>query len=77
MSFMMQIDAARVARPLDLLAAEHARLSSPTPSIDFCCRVAGVPDSDEVIARRLRVAVSIVRGWREIGRRAMGRWTCR
>ena len=77
MSFMMQIDAARVARPLDLLVAEYARLPSPTPSIDFCCRVAGVPDSDEIIARRLRVAISTVRGWREIGRRAMGKWACR
>lgn len=77
MSFMMQIDAARVARPLDLLAAEHARLTSPIPSIDFCCRVAGVPDSDEIVARRLHVAVSIIRGWREIGRRAMGKWACR
>ena len=74
---MMQIDAARVARPLDLLAAEHARLTSPIPSIDFCCRVAGVPDSDEIVARRLHVAVSIIRGWREIGRRAMGKWACR
>lgn len=73
MSFMMQIDAERVARPLDLLATEHARKKSQTPSIDFCCCVAGVPESDEVIARKLRVAVSIVRGWREIGRRAMGK----
>lgn len=75
--FMMQIDAAQVARPLDLLAAEHLRQTSSTPSIDFCCRAAGVPDSDEVVARRLRVAVSIVRGWREIGRRAMAKWACR
>jgi len=79
MSFMMRIDAARVTRPLDLLAAEHARLTSQTqtPSIDFCCRLAGVPDPDEVVARRLHVAISIIRGWREIGRRAMGKWACR
>lgn len=77
MSFMMQIDASRVTRPLDLLAAEHAQLTSSTPSINFCCRVAGVPDSDEAIGRRLRVAISIIRGWREIGRRAMGKWSCR
>lgn len=77
MSFMMEIDAARVTQPLDMLATEYARQTSPTPSIDFCCRVAGVPDADEAIARRLRVAVSIVRGWREIGRRAEGKWICR
>jgi hypothetical protein len=77
MSFMMQIDAARVTQPLDLLVAAYARQTAQAPSLDFCCRVAGVPDSDEVIARRLRVAVSIVRGWREIGRRALGKWACR
>jgi hypothetical protein len=77
MSFMMQIDAARVAQPLDMLAAEYARQKVQTPSIDFCCRVAGVPDSDETIARRLHVAIALVRGWREIGRRAVGKWACR
>jgi len=77
MSFMMQIDAARATQPLDLLAAEHARHPAQPPSLDFCCRVVGVPDSDEAVARRLRVAVSNVRGWREIGRRALGKWACR
>ena len=77
MSFMMEIDAARVTHPLDMLAMEYARQNPQGPSIDFCCRVAGVPATDEVIARRLRVAVAIVRGWREIGRRAEGKWTCR
>lgn len=77
MSFMMQIDDARTVQPLDMLAADYARQTSPTPSIDFCCRVAGVPDSDEAIARRLKVAVATVRGWREIGRRAERAWGCR
>jgi hypothetical protein len=79
MSFMMKIDDARGAQhsPLDLLATEYSGHKSRTPSLDFCCRVAGVPDSDDAVARRLRVAVSTVRGWREIGRRAESNWTCR
>jgi hypothetical protein len=68
----MKIDAARAAQhsPLDMLVADYACRRPQVPSLDFCCRLAGVPDSDEVIARRLRLAVTIVRGWREIGRRA-------
>ncbi len=79
MSFMMKIDAAHAARhtPLDMLAADYLTTRPLCPSIDFCCRVAGVPDSDEVIARRLGVAILVVRGWREIGRRANSRWICR
>ncbi len=76
MSFMMKIDAVRGA-PLDMLAADYLRTMPKLPSIDFCRRVAGVPDSDEVVARRLSVAVSVVRGWREIGRRADNKWVCR
>jgi hypothetical protein len=76
---MMKIDDARAAQhsPLDMLVAVYACHRPQVPSIDFCCRLAGVPDSDEVIARRLRVAVTIVRGWREIGRRAESKWDCR
>jgi hypothetical protein len=79
MSFMMKIDAVRTVQhsPIDMLAAEYFKHRSQTPSIDFCCRVAGVPDSDGVIARRLHVAISTVRGWREIGHRAESKWTCR
>lgn len=79
MSFMMKIDAARAAQhsPLDMLAMDYLRQPPRGPSIDFCCRAAGVPDSDETIARRLQVPISMVRGWREIGRRAESRWTCR
>jgi hypothetical protein len=72
MSFMMEIDAAHAARhsPLDMLAADYLKTRSMCPSIDFCRRAAGVPDADEAVARRLSVAISVVRGWREIGRRA-------
>lgn len=79
MSFMMKIDAARAAlySPLDLLATEYLRHRPQNPSIAFCCRVAGVPDTDEVIARRLQVTTSTVRGWREIGRRAESLWAYR
>jgi hypothetical protein len=75
MSFMMKIDAARLS-PLDMLVADYLRAPSREPSLDFCCRVVGVPDSDEVVARRLHVSISTVRSWREIGRRAE-KWTCR
>jgi DNA-binding transcriptional regulator YiaG len=70
MSFMMEIDASR-RRPLDQLAVDffYAQRSG-TPSIDFCRQVYGVPESDAVVAQRLSVAVSTVRGWREVGRRA-------
>lgn len=71
MSFMMQIDAAR-RPPLDQLVADYWAIKSAKrdPSIDFCCQTLGVPESDEVVARRLAVPVATVRGWREIGRRA-------
>jgi hypothetical protein len=70
MSFMMEIEAAQ-RRPLEQLAIDyfHAQRSG-TPSIDFCCKALGVPESDDVVARRLDVAVATVRGWREVGRRA-------
>ena len=73
MSFMMEIEAAQAAQrpPLELLASDYFYAEkSGHPSIDFCRRVFGVQDSDDKIARRLAVAVSTVRGWREIGRRA-------
>jgi DNA-binding transcriptional regulator YiaG len=77
MSFMMQIEAAQRA-PLDQLAVDYCRAQwSGSPSIDFCRRVFGVPERDEVVARRLGVAVSTVRGWREVGRRARSGWSCR
>jgi len=69
MSFMMRIDAAQ-RRPLEQLAVDYFTQRSGTPSIDFCRRVLGVPESDDVVARRLSVAVSTVRGWRDVGRRA-------
>ena len=79
MSFMMKIDEARAAQrsPLDMLVTDYTKRNTQVPTIDFCCRLAGVPDSDEVVARRLRVAVTIVRDWREIGRRAESKWGCR
>lgn len=68
--FMLEIDA--VARsPLDQLAVDYFTLRSGQPSIDFCRRTLGVEAKDEVIARRLGVAISTVRSWREIGRRAI------
>ena len=72
--FMMDIDAARRS-PLDQLAFDFFVQRSGQPSIDFCRRVLGVPERDEIVARRLNVAVSTVRGWREVGRRA-SRWSC-
>jgi DNA-binding transcriptional regulator YiaG len=75
-SFMMEIDAARRS-PLDQLAVDYVHFQQAGSSIDFCRRACGVPEGDEVIARRLSVAVSTVRGWREIGRRAgQGGWRC-
>ena len=74
MSFMMRIDAAQ-RPPLDALARDYYALRSGQPSIDFCRRLLGVPEEDEIVARRLGVAVSTVRGWREIGRRARA-WGC-
>ena len=75
MSFMMEIEAAQ-RPPLDQLVYDYYYAEkSAHPSIDFCRRVLGVPDTDDKIARRLSVAVSTVRGWRELGRRA-SRWSC-
>lgn len=71
MSFMMQIEAATQRSPLDQLAVDFFYAErSGHPSLDFCRRVHGVPEDDEKVARRLSVAVSTVRGWRELGRRA-------
>ncbi len=76
LSFMMEIDAARRS-PLDQLAVDFTRiLKYGKPSLDFCRRVCGVPESDEIVGRRLGIPVATVRGWREIGRRA-GSWGCR
>jgi hypothetical protein len=74
---MMEIDAAR-RPPLEQLAVDYLTIRSGHPSLDFCCRVAGLSATDADVARvasRLGVAVSTVRSWREIGRRARG-WTC-
>jgi hypothetical protein len=76
MSFMMQIEAAQ-RPPLEQLAVDYFYSEKTVhPSIDFCRRTLGVPEDDEKIARRLAVAVSTVRRWRELGRRARG-WDCR
>jgi hypothetical protein len=74
MSFMMEIDAARPS-PLDQLVADYfyAQKLEHHPTLDFCRQVFGVPDEDEAVAQRLRVAISTVRGWRELGRRATSR----
>ena len=70
MSFMMQIEDAQ-RPPLDQLAVDYYYAEKMAhPSIDFCRCVCGVPQDDAQIARRLGVAVSTVRGWRELGRRA-------
>jgi hypothetical protein len=80
MSFMMEIDAARPS-PLDQLVADYfcAQRLEHHPTLDFCRQVLGVPDKDEAVAQRLSVAISTVRGWRELGRRAMTvtSWSCR
>jgi hypothetical protein len=78
MSFMMRIEATQRA-PLDQLAVDYFYAQrSGLPSIDFCRQLFGVPESDDVVARRLSVAVSTVRGWREVGRRATpSPWSCR
>ena len=72
--FMMEIDAAR-RPPLDQLAVDFAPFRSGQPSIDFCRRAAGVPETDVAVAERLGVKIATVRAWREIGRRASG-WSC-
>ena len=70
MSFMMRIEAAQRS-PLDQLAVDYFHAEKTFhPSIDFCRRVYGVPEGDEVVAKRLSVAVSMVRGWRDVGKRA-------
>lgn len=75
MSFMMQIDAAQ-RPPLEQLAVDFFYVEkSAHPSIEFCRRVLGVPEDDAKVAKRLDVAVSEVRSWRELGRRA-SRWSC-
>lgn len=71
--FMMEIEAS-LRSPLDQLAIDYFTLRTG-PSLEFCRRAAGVGDPDEVIARRLGVGISTVRGWREVGRRASG-WSC-
>lgn len=75
-SFMMEIEVTQRS-PLDQLAVDFFySQKSGHPSLDFCRRVFGVPEKDELVARRLSVAVSTVRGWRELGRRADPR-SCR
>jgi hypothetical protein len=70
MSFMMEIEAAQRS-PLDQLAFDYFYgLRSGHPSLDFCRQTLGVPEKDEIVARRLSVAVSTVRSWRDVGRRA-------
>jgi hypothetical protein len=80
MSFMMEIDAAQLS-PLDQLVVDYfyAQKLEHHPTLDFCRQVLGVPDKDEAVAQRLRVAISTVRGWRELGRRAktVTSWSCR
>lgn len=67
-SFMLEIDAA-ARSPLDQLAVDYFTIRSGQPSIEFCRRAFGVLEEDVVVARRLGVAISTVRAWREIGRR--------
>ena len=70
MSFMLEIDASRRG-PLEQLAVDYFYAQrSGLPSIDFCRQVYGVPEADDIVAKRLSVAVSTVRGWRDVGRRA-------
>lgn len=68
MSFMAEIDAARPSK-LDQLAIDYLSLRTG-PSLDFCRRVFGVEAADDVVARRLGVAISTVRGWRVLGKKA-------
>jgi hypothetical protein len=75
MSFMMRIEASQRS-PLDQLAVDYFQANQPSqPSIDFCRRMYGVSERDEVVAKRLSVAIAAVRGWREVGRRMNG-WSC-
>lgn len=73
--FMVDIDV--VARSaLDQLAVDYFTIRSGHPSVDFCRRALGIHDADVVVARRLGVAISTVRSWREIGRHASSRTEC-
>ena len=70
--FMMEIDASRPL-PLDQLALDYlSRRPVVDVSLDFCRRTCGIGETDVVVARRLGVAVSVVRWWREVGRRVQG-----
>ena len=72
-SFMMEIEAAQRS-PLDQLAIDYFQAARPPePSIQFCRRMCGASDRDDLIAKRLNVAIAKVRVWR---RRAYG-WTCK
>jgi len=71
MSFMLDIELHQRS-PLEQLAIDFFRSRNKTPSIDFCRRALGVPENEAIVARRLGVAISTVRGWREIGARARG-----
>jgi hypothetical protein len=73
-SFMMEIEAAQRS-PLEQLAVDYYAQRSGQPSLEFCRRAVGVREDDAAIARRLGVAISTVRTWREVGRRAIG-WSC-
>jgi hypothetical protein len=68
MSFMLAIDATRPS-PLDQLALDYNVIRTRVPSTDFCRQALGVDADDKVIAKRLGVAISTVRHWRDIGRR--------
>jgi len=75
-SFMMEIDAARPP-PLEQLAADYMLLQRPLqPSLEFCRCAAGVPENDAAVAKRLCVSVVMIRGWRDVGRRA-STWSSR
>jgi hypothetical protein len=69
-SFMLEIEHAQ-RPPLEQLAVDFFQNRSGLQSLDFCKRCAGLPasTSDEAIAHRLGVAISTVRGWREVGKR--------
>lgn len=74
-SFMMRIEKSQRS-PLDQLVVDYFQAERPShPSIDFCRRVCGVSERDEVVAKRLSVAIAAVRGWRDVGRRANA-WSC-
>lgn len=75
---MLLIDASR-RPPLEQLAVDYAcaPLRADHPSIDFCRRLAGLPEDDAIVAKRLGIEVTAIRGWREIGRRATARRSAR